>query len=393
MDIIILANHPHPYIGGVSSHIGILEKSLKAKGHHVTMITQDQFRPPLILRAPVKIFCKILGGNYVKWLHENMIKRIHKFTINGEEAIIHCHDFLTATACGRMAKNRWFRLVCTVHGPVSKEYVENGWSPNSAEVLFIQDLEKEAWSKCHRIIAVDTAQRDILLQQGAPEDIIRVIHNAVDIDEIDRYYTENHPLPYRYLLVPRRLSPKCGVEYAIRSLAFVSEPDIRLVIAGNGPLRGQLEELARSLGLASRVVFFGSISRQEVISLAWHATAILIPSIHIAGFAEATSIAALEGMAAARPVIASAVGGLIEMLRDGENGLLVEEKDPPGLARAVDKVLRDSATAQKLGQRARQTVVDRFSTSTWIRKIEEVYREVNLKSSQQRDVEDNSAPV
>ncbi|MDD1776994.1 MAG: glycosyltransferase family 4 protein [Candidatus Helarchaeota archaeon] len=386
MNVIIIVNQRHPCIGGLSSHIGLLEKALQSRGHHLTLITQNHFVPARIFRGSVKIIYKILRINYVRWVQNKIIKRIQELMVNAPEPLIHCHDYLTAVACGRIATEYGFGLVCTVHGPASKEYVENGWGPNSAEVLFIQDLEKEAWSKCHRIIAVDNGQRDILLQQGARGDIIRVINNAVDLDEIDSYHTENHPLPYRYLLVPRRLSPKCGVEYAIRSLAFLSDVDIRLVIAGDGPLRRQLEELTRSLGFTSRVVFLGSIPRREVICLAWHANAILIPSINIAGFAEATSIAALEGMATARPVIASAVGGLIDMISDGENGLLALEKDPQELAQAVNKVLRDCALAQTLGKQARQTIVDRFSTSTWATKIEEVYQEVDPKSSRQRNV-------
>lgn len=373
MNISIVTFFPYPYRGGVSSHLDLLVRYLKLKGYTVDIISQKNLAPHRIFRAPIKMFSKLFGKMYITYLYNRMANNLAKVILKTKPSLIHCHDCFAAWACGRISFENYSNIVCTVHGPASKHAREHGKSEQSPDILWMEKIEREAWPLCHRIITVDTGQKNILLQQGASENIIKVIYNAVDIDEIDSCNPADKVLAYPYLLVPRRLTPKNGVEYAIRSLPLIHDNDIRLVIAGDGGLRQQLEKMTKSLGLESRVIFLGQLPREQVIGLMWHAAVVLIPSIFIAGFAEATSIAALEAMAAGKPVIASSVGGLVEIIDHDRNGILVPEKNPQLLAAAIENILTNPDLARRLGEEARQSVYDNFSPSNWIKRIEEVY--------------------
>jgi glycosyltransferase involved in cell wall biosynthesis len=241
-------------------------------------------------------------------------------------------------------------------------------------VRYVESLETEAWSHCQELIAVDSGQERILMEQGAAQDDISVIFNAVDTREIDRSRTATSPFPFPYLLVPRHLVPKNGVEYAIRALSRLADSPVRLISAGDGFLRSQLRRLACGLGIGDRVVFLGRIPRDRVLSLMWHASAVIVPSVSVAGVEEATSFSAIEAMAAGRPVIASAIGGLTELIQDGENGYLVPQKDPGALCAALRAILANPSLAARLGEQARATVLARFSTAQWIPQITAVYQ-------------------
>jgi glycosyltransferase involved in cell wall biosynthesis len=212
------------------------------------------------------------------------------------------------------------------------------------------------------------------LEQGASDDKIDIIYNAVDIDEVEALKPKTRPLKFRYILVPRQLFPKNGVEYAVRAAALMKAKDVTILIAGDGMLRLQLEGLARTLGISDRVSFLGYVPRQRILPLMWYAEAVVVPSIRVAGFAEATSIAVLEAMAARCPVVASDVGGLRELIDDGRTGFRVPERDPEALAHAMDSIVLGSADVKTIGAAALEHVRQFHSLPGWIARIEAVYR-------------------
>ena len=133
-------------------------------------------------------------------------------------------------------------------------------------------------------------------------------------------------------------------------------PEARLLILGDGAERPALEALARELGIAGSVAFAGQVD--DVPARLLGARAFVLPS-----GGEGMSSALLEAMAAGRAVVATRVSGAVELIRDGENGLLVDPGDVAGLARALERVLGDPALAEALGRRARDLVTRRYSQS------------------------------
>jgi glycosyltransferase involved in cell wall biosynthesis len=148
-----------------------------------------------------------------------------------------------------------------------------------------------------------------------------------------------------------------GLDVLIRSMALLREEDetVRLVLAGDGPQRAELEELTAALGLREQVQFIGNQSRPSVARLLNECTLFVLPSRY-----ESFGIAIVEALACGKPVVATAVDGIPEIIEDGTNGILVEPDDAVVLASAIRRVLRDADLRERLGQAGRIRVKDWF---------------------------------
>jgi glycosyltransferase involved in cell wall biosynthesis len=162
-----------------------------------------------------------------------------------------------------------------------------------------------------------------------------------------------------------------GLVHLIRALAVLREefPGLRLEIAGSGTERGILEEEARSLGLAGRVDFLGW--RQDIARVMGRWDVFVMPSL-----AEGLGIAALEAMAAGLPVVASAVGGLREVVEDGRTGWLVPPSDPAALAERLRILLIDHRRRRAMGAAGLARVREHFSMGRMIADISQIYDDV-----------------
>jgi glycosyltransferase involved in cell wall biosynthesis len=298
--------------------------------------------------------------------------------------IVHCHDALStwsAVVARRKARAR-YKIVSTVHGPVSRHLQEQSkLSADDPGVRAVERCEREAWTESEAIIAVDTTQSQIIQEQGADPKKITVIANAVDVREVDEICAA---LPLRrnedrpWIVLARRLEPKNGVEFAIRAIAEFSSAELRprLILAGDGAERPRLIEMATQLGVENDVVFLGAVQHSALLPLVRAADIVLIPSVPEQGVVEATSIAAIEAMAMRRPVVASGIGGLLELMTDGVSGILVQPRDPSAIANAVRRVLASPDLARTLGEGAREIVLKRFSVEPWFNAIRKVYDSV-----------------
>jgi glycosyltransferase involved in cell wall biosynthesis len=144
------------------------------------------------------------------------------------------------------------------------------------------------------------------------------------------------------------------------------ELSAHFVIVGDGVLRPEMEQHARELGIADRVVFTGW--RRDLPRI-YADTDILVVSSNNEG----TTVSAIEAMAAGRPVIATQVGGLPDLIDHGKTGLLVPPGDRDGLATAMLSLLREPETACRMGQSARAMVQERSTVERLITDIEKLY--------------------
>jgi glycosyltransferase involved in cell wall biosynthesis len=141
------------------------------------------------------------------------------------------------------------------------------------------------------------------------------------------------------------------------------------LIVGGGRREAEVKQLAANLGLAGQVHFLGS--RRDVPDLLQAMDTFVLPS-----YSEGLSLALLEAMAAARPVIATAVGGNPEIVQDGVTGLLIPPRDPGALAGALERLLADPAWVKVMGKNARGHVEANYSLERLGREINEVYEEL-----------------
>ena len=156
----------------------------------------------------------------------------------------------------------------------------------------------------------------------------------------------------------------------IRALRYIHDAglDVDLILAGAGPEDQRLRDLAAELGLAGRVRFWGVASRAELASLLHGCAVFALPSIW-----EAFGIASLEAMVCGKAVVASDCGGIPEVVRHGETGLLVPPGDAPALGAAMAELLRDQERAAAMGQRGRELALHEFTWSAVTDRYMEAY--------------------
>jgi glycogen(starch) synthase len=182
-----------------------------------------------------------------------------------------------------------------------------------------------------------------------------------------------NPLPMEppVLLCLGRLAAEKGFDVALRALSQLDERwrDVRMIITGDGEERFRLEALSRELGQAKRVHFAGAIANQDVAAMLNKATLVLVPS----RWQEPFPIICLEAGMMARPVVASRVGGIPELVEDGETGLLVEPEKPEALARSIETLLGNHERLHAMGARAKRCVMDLFGFEAYAAKHLEWY--------------------
>lgn len=186
------------------------------------------------------------------------------------------------------------------------------------------------------------------------------------------------PLPFdppRLLCLGRLLSFK-GFDLAIRCFAdiVVDFPGARLMIAGDGPARSELNALAGRLDITTAVDFLGWISPDEVPAVINAATVVVMPS-RWEGFA----FVAIEAAVMTRPIVATRAGGLQEAVLDGHTGLIVEKEDSVALTEAIRNLLCNPEMATRMGLAARQRALRLFSLERCVNAYEALYRKISTE--------------
>jgi glycosyltransferase involved in cell wall biosynthesis len=218
----------------------------------------------------------------------------------------------------------------------------------------------------HRQIAISRGlARYLSRTEGFPEPDFEIVHYGIVSTPEAGPYPGDHP---RFLCIGR-LIPIKGHVVLLRAFRMVLDrhPDARLEIAGRGVLEHGLHDLARQLGLNGAVSFLGHVT--PVQGAIERSSAIVVPSL-----GEGFGMVALEAMERSRPVIAAEIGGLGDLVRDGETGLLVVPGDADSLAAAMLEVAVDPAHAVAMGLRGRSRALERFPESRCTERTEEVYR-------------------
>jgi phosphatidyl-myo-inositol dimannoside synthase len=169
-----------------------------------------------------------------------------------------------------------------------------------------------------------------------------------------------------------------GFDYLVAAHARVLEelPQVRLVLVGDGAERSRLAEQARELGVADSVRFAGTAARDEIPAYLAAADMVAVPSVRHEGYVDGLPNVALEAMGAGRPLVATNVGGLPELVRPGVNGLLVHEKDPQALAGAILDLARDPDLRERLGAAGRREIREERSWKAVGRRYVELYEAV-----------------
>jgi glycosyltransferase involved in cell wall biosynthesis len=232
---------------------------------------------------------------------------------------------------------------------------------------FLLPITRRIWHRAHRVLANSQDLRR-LAQASVPAVRIDVILNGAATSSAAR--SPRAPgAPVRVLTVSRLIERK-GLDTLIKAVALSSDRTLHLDIAGEGPEGAVLQRLARSCGVADRVRFLGFVDRLRLSSLYAH-----IDMFALVSRAESCSMAMLEAMAAGLPVIATRVGGNVELIQHERNGLLVDPGNVETLARALSALAADPQQRLRFGACNRALVEQRFGWRAVAQRYESVFRE------------------
>jgi L-malate glycosyltransferase len=226
-------------------------------------------------------------------------------------------------------------------------------------------LQRFAYRFATKVVANSPAARHMLESEGLSAESIAVIPNGLDLAA----FVDRPPrTEIRTVLTVANLRPEKNHQTLIDAASVLvrTHPELRFQFAGDGPERQVLEERARTRDVASHIEFLGH--REDVPALLAAADAFVLPSR-----SEAFPNGAIEAMASGLPIVASAVGGLVDLIESGRTGLLVPPSDPEALLLAITSLIEKPAWAADLGRAARLEVQHQYSFDRMLASFEELY--------------------
>jgi glycosyltransferase involved in cell wall biosynthesis len=305
------------------------------------------------------------------WTRRTDIARLAELMRRLRPDVVNPHRFRATAIATPLA--RW----CHVPTVVETYHGREAWRHGALPGQFLPD--RLMARMLDRVIAVSEAARAFLIRsKGYPAAKISVVPNGRDLSvfrpggargRVRKELGLDDSVPL--VGVVGRLEPQKGHAVLLDAWPTVRRhvPDARLLVVGDGRLREALEQHARELRVADSVIFTGF--RADVPRLLDAVDVVALPSL-----SEGMPLTAIEASAMARPVVATAVDGTPEVIRDGRTGRLVPPADPAALARALLALLRDPESARRMGRAGRDYVLDRFDLDRHVEATARVYRSV-----------------
>ena len=353
MKIAIFASAFHPHMGGVEELCRQLAHEYQARGLEVIVLTNrwprdlpaselyegiPVFRPAMRTpdggwksRLSFALTTRAVQRQTREILRQNRIDLVHVQCVG-------CNAFYAAKAAAALR----LPLVVTLQGELSMD--ATGLFRRSAfarETLRRTVAQATAVTACSRQTLTE-AEEFLGAPLGSKG---RVIYNGIKAEDFGTVTPFASPRPY--VLGIGRQVPQKGFDVLLRAMAWVFQQTAwpgDLVLAGDGPEHARLRALAAELGIAGRVAFPGKVERANVPTLFAGCELFVLPSRH-----EPLGIVNLEAMAAGKPVVATRVGGVPEIVTDGDNGLLVSPENAEEMGAAISKLLVDTNLSTKIG--------------------------------------------
>jgi glycosyltransferase involved in cell wall biosynthesis len=341
-------------VSGSENHLLLLLPELRARGWDARFLLLHEDEPGAweFARRLEEVGVPLEGLRLPSAASPFAFSRIVQTIRRHRPAIVHTHlvhaDFhgLTAAALARVPVR-----VSTKHGFNAFRSVR-GFGFGDRTVGRLADVQ----------IAISHGlARYLALEEGFSETAFEVVHYGILAGD-----PPPAPPPGKRLAMVGRLIPIKGHVHLLEALRRVADPDLRLELAGDGELRGELERRVDALGLGEAVTFLGRVPTAS--SVFERSAIVVVPSL-----GEGFGMVALEAMERGRAVVASAVGGLPEIVEDGVTGLLVPPADPAALGDALATLLADPARVAAMGEAGRARALEVFTQERCTSRTEELY--------------------
>ncbi|HEY4675817.1 MAG TPA: glycosyltransferase family 4 protein [Candidatus Angelobacter sp.] len=291
------------------------------------------------------------------------VRQIEEYIEEDGIDLLHTHGY-KADLYGYIAARRSRKpIVATCHN----------WVGGTAALGIYNHLDRMALKRFHALAAVSDSVAQRLLDSGVSAKKIRTIANGIDVQNFERA----HPLPAldfdgnKVIGMVARLDLQKGFEYLLRAARdlCVAFPALKIVMVGDGSDRQAIEEMIQRFGLLSNVILAGQHSDMPGIYAAMDI--FVLPSLN-----EGLPMTILEAMAASRPVIATRVGAIPSVIKDGETGLLVEPGDTQSLRSAVARLLSQPDLCRRIGAAGHNWVSRNYTSEAMALKYRQMYDDV-----------------
>jgi len=358
VNILFLANHLN--VGGISSYLFTLAGGLKQNGHNVYVASSggelvEKFTAAGIGHIAVPLRTKKEISPKIIFSFFRLMKEIKRLKID----LLHSNSRTTQVLGSLLSRYSGKPHIFTCHG---------FFKPKLSRRLF------PCWGDCLIAISREVKEHlvvDFKLDAGK----ISVINNGIDLKSFGNFSGRQK---FREVLgigevplvgIVARLSDVKGHAYLFKAMQSVikSFPLVKLLVVGEGKMRGHLVKEAEDLAIKDNIIFLPQVGGTENVLAAMDV--FVMPSLQ-----EGLGLALMEAMAQGLAVVGSAVGGIKSLIKDKVNGLLVEPADQAALAEAITRLLSDERLRDSLGANARKFIMENFSKENMVKETEGVYR-------------------
>ncbi|CAI6036983.1 glycosyltransferase family 4 protein [Cohnella sp. JJ-181] len=375
--------------GGLNRYFSDYSKAMTAAGHDLrALVTAGGGR----LTAPSYVEAVPGSGEGAgTWARMRAFRRAVGSGTGGAWVpdVYNPHFALYASLVNRGALSQDIPIVTHFHGPWAEESMVEDRGASPARLLryrMKKSVESLAYRRSDRFIVLSRHFARVLERDyGIPGERIVRIPGAVDVErfrpaqDISRVRAElGIPEGRKVLFCVRRLVRRMGIDRLIRAMAEVSpsHPEALLVVAGDGAMRGELEQLAGSLGLGAQVRFVGRVSNEDLEKWYQAADCSVVPTVTLEGFGLVT----VESLACGTPVLGTPNGGTKEILEPFAPSLLFADDSASAMASTIERWL-GGRLALPAREQCRAHVLERY---TWVKVTEQVTEVFNAATSSRR---------
>jgi glycosyltransferase involved in cell wall biosynthesis len=371
-------------MGGPALHVTYLARGLAERGYETTLVAGDVARGEESMafvadRAGVDVVRLPGHSRELSPVHDAVAAwRVARIIRRVRPEIVHTHT-AKAGAIGRIAAllagpGRKPVVVHTFHGHVLRGYF------GTAGTLLFRAIETVLALATDRLVAVSPEVRDELVGlHVAPPEKFSVIRLGIELEPRVRFggdpaeVRRRHGIPREKFVVGwfGRMTAVKRTDDLLTMLAGARERgiDALLLLVGDGVDRSRLELRAHELGLARSCLFVGY---QEDVA-PWYA---ICDAVVLTSASEGTPVTIIEALAAGRPVVATRVGGVPDVVDEGETGFLVRPRDTHALAERLEILARDPERRAAMGELGRQRMVERYAVDRLVSDVDALYREL-----------------
>jgi teichuronic acid biosynthesis glycosyltransferase TuaC len=344
----------------------------------------DLHYPRYIYAVPKKYFYPVTGFSYSRFVYEYAIKNIKP-----EPDLIHAHfSYPDGYGMMKLAKKWKVPLVISALGTIERKVAYEG-SYTSKQII-------DAMNFANKILSVSEDLKLHIVNLGINEEKVHVVPNGVDTRKFKpagKAHARdllNLPQDKNIVLFVGALRKIKGVDYLIEAAKnFVNTNTDLFMVGRDDGLRKNLEKRAQELKIADRIRFIGPVNHEDVPLWISAADIMVLPSL-----SEGRPNVVLEALACEVPVVATDVGGIPELMVDGETGYLVPAKNPVELSRKINKLLEDKSQREYMGKLGRKSIIQRGLTwEAHAKKTVDIYSELlentMPKSSDERKIKNH----